>query len=286
MSEQYDQTNEPDEEEGTSLLEGIVKIYLTHVRDSIDKELKDRKLPSCYSSHGFFIRPGALYFAYKKARLEDGLIPNPAYLPSVFVWLPSELGEGERILCTTENCTHAGHPMSTKGWNNSPIARRVIGLSENYYILTKRLHCKGSCKTNMNYYDPRVMKQLSPELADEFPAFLTHRSGIDKELLELIRDGMAMGVNSNMWSTMIRTAHMRKHALRELKYCHAAATATTEADKNRISRPKFEVFSQFSDKDGYSGHYPSRSYINRVYVDYIQHIRPMLDQYMSSLTEY
>ncbi|KAE9388021.1 hypothetical protein BT96DRAFT_776850, partial [Gymnopus androsaceus JB14] len=136
------------------------------------------------------------------------LTPSPAYLPSVFVWLPNELGEESRILCTNEQCRSKGQVMSSKGWNDSPIARRVIGLSENYYILTKRIHCK-ECKTNMNYYDPRVMKQLSPELADEFPAFLTQRSGIDKELMELIRDGMALGVNSNMWTTMIRTAHMQ-----------------------------------------------------------------------------
>lgn len=285
LSEHLDQTAEPEDEENALLSSGIVEIYLTAVKDTVDRAIQSQNLPSCYASNGFFIRPGALYFEFKKARHAQTLDPSSAYLPSVFVWLPNELGESDRILCMNEQCKKQGCVMTSKGWNSSPVARRVIGLSENYYILTKRIQCK-ECRTSMNYYDPRVMKQLSPELADEFPAFLTQRSGIDKELMELIRDGMSLGVNSNMWATMIRTAHVRKHALSELKYCHAAATATAEAHAKQIDPPKFDPFSAFSDKKGYNGHYPSRWYINSVYVDYIQRIRPMLDQYMSALTGY
>ena len=47
------------------------------------------------------------------------------------------------------------------------------------------------CGKIMNLYDPIIMEQLSPGLVAAFPAFLTHRSGINKTLITLIRAGMA-----------------------------------------------------------------------------------------------
>lgn len=281
--DQIDQTTEPENEEESTLFDGAIKIYLASVKDAVDEAIKRDKIPECYKKGGFFITPSALYFAFKKSSGARALDPVHAYKPSVFLWLPMELGEGERICCTTDGCKDYDKPMSPKGWNTSPIARRVIGFSENYYIMTKRIYCK-SCNTSMNCYDPRVMKQLSPELAEEFPAFLTKRSAMDKQLLEFIRSGMTLGVNANMFSTMIRTAHMRKYDHSKLKYYYAIASENAKADAKQIERQTFKPFSAFSDKSGYNGHYPSRWYISAIYVDYIQCIRPMLDQCMAALT--
>jgi hypothetical protein len=43
----------------------------------------------------------------------------------------------------------------------------------------------------MSYYDPLILAQLDPTLVTEFPAFLTHRSGIDKTSMALIHAGVA-----------------------------------------------------------------------------------------------
>jgi hypothetical protein len=107
---------------------------------------------------------------------------------------------------------------------------------------------------------------------------------MDKQLMEFIQIGMALGVNANMFSTMVRTAHMRKYDHSKLKYYFAAATANTEADAKIIERQKFKPFSDFSDGSRKNGHYPPRWYINAVYVDYIQCIRSMLNQCTSALT--
>ena len=88
--------------------------------------------------------------------------------------------------------------MTVKGWNDNPIARRVVGLDQNYFIITKQIQCQkfpnsetSGCGKSMNYYDPSVLDQLDPTLVAEFPAFLTHRSGIDKTLMTLIHAGVA-----------------------------------------------------------------------------------------------
>ena len=75
----------------------------------------------------------------------------------------------------------------------------------------------------MNLYDPDILDQLDPSLVDEFPAFLTHRSGIDKTLVTLIRAGIAHHVSSNAWSKILQELHVREHDLRELQYLHVAA---------------------------------------------------------------
>ena len=84
--------------------------------------------------------------------------------------------------------------MHLKGWNDNPIARQIISLDQNYFIMTKRIRCRpenSGCGKTFNYYDPVILDQLDPSLVAEFPAFLTHQSGIDKTLMTLIQAGIA-----------------------------------------------------------------------------------------------
>ena len=88
--------------------------------------------------------------------------------------------------------------MTTKCWNDDPVTHRVVGLSGNYYIMTKHIQCCKSQNLNttgwddyFNYYDPVIMNQLVPGLVAEFPAFLTHCSGIDETLMALIQAGIS-----------------------------------------------------------------------------------------------
>ena len=121
-------------------------------------------------------------------------------------------------------------------------------------------------------------------LAAAFPAFLTHRSGIDKTLVTLIRAGMAHRVSSSAWGDILRELNVRRHDLRELDYLHAIYKEKKQASLLNIPEKKYTPFSSFEDKDGYAGFSPSRWYISAVYMDYMEHIRPILDQCMSALT--
>ena len=88
--------------------------------------------------------------------------------------------------------------MLSKGWFDNPIGHRVVGLDQNYFIITKQIQCQkipnsetSGCGKSMSYYDPLILAQLDPALVTEFPAFLTYRSGIDKILMTLICAGVA-----------------------------------------------------------------------------------------------
>ena len=185
-----------------------------------------------------------------------------------------------------QNYKKATAPLSIKGWNDNPIACRVVGLDSVYYVMTQRIQCHkrhGGCGKSWNLYDPMILEQMEHGLAAVFPAFLTHRSGIDKTLMTLIRAGMAHRVSANAWSTILQEMNIRKHDLHELQYLHAIHREKKNAARLDIHEKTYVPFSSFGDKDGYAGFSPSRWYLNAVYMDYMEHI-PILDQCMSALT--
>ncbi|THU80100.1 hypothetical protein K435DRAFT_874751 [Dendrothele bispora CBS 962.96] len=157
--------------------------------------------------------------------------------------------------------------------------------------MTKRFYCKKDqehgiqgCGGSMSLHHPDILKQLPPDLADEFPAFLTHRSGIDKGLLALIRAGVAHRVSSNAWEDILRELHLREHDILELRYLHSIQDQQKYNEKWNIAQTKYIPFSAFDDRTQYAGHAPSKRYINNVYMDFMESIRSCLDQCMSALT--
>ena len=138
----------------------------------------------------------------------------------------------------------------------------------------------------MSYYDPLILAQLDPTLVTEFPAFLTHRSGIDKTLMTLIRAGVAHRLSSSAWSKVLREIHVHEHDLRELKYLQAVQKDLKFRKNSGYEVQNYQPFSNFDNQSEYAGFYPSRWYINSIYMDYMEHIHPALDQCLSALTGY
>ena len=120
----------------------------------------------------------------KAEKIPDGMNPTSLYHPSVFLWLPHLLYTCP-ITCPNARCqwhSDQAHPMTIKGWNDDPVACRVVGLDQNYYIMTMQIQCRarsdqpalGGCGKSYNLYDPLVLKQFDSRLVASFPAFLTH----------------------------------------------------------------------------------------------------------------
>ena len=101
--------------------------------------------------------------------------------------------------------------------------------------------------------------------------------------MTLVRAGMSHQVSANSWSAIFCELHVCEHDLCELQYLQTIQMQmkhTFNHHEPKVYLPFFE----FDDKGGYSGFYPSQWYITNVYVDYMEHIRPILDQCMSALT--
>jgi len=71
-----------------------------------------------------------------------------------------------------------------------------------------------------------------------------------------------------------------------LKYLHSIQKDQEFKKRQNAEIKPYSPFSEFDNKLGYAGFYPSRWYINAVYMDFMSHIRPALDQCLSALTGY
>ncbi|TDL14636.1 hypothetical protein BD410DRAFT_757087, partial [Rickenella mellea] len=203
---------------------GVVKNYLASLLQDIKAQIQLKKMPDCYRAGHFWIYPRDPFFAMQKA-VQPGsgseLTPNDLYHPLVFLWVPTLL-DSTPLTCSNRSCKYfqnKSKPLTKGGWNNNPVGRRVISLDSMYYIITKRVECS-ACDKSWNLYDPLIMNQLDRGLVAEFPAFLTHRSGIDKKTMTLIRAGMAHRVSSRAWSNILRELHMREYDLRQTFTSH------------------------------------------------------------------
>ncbi|KAJ7486906.1 hypothetical protein FB451DRAFT_1082409, partial [Mycena latifolia] len=193
--------SEPLPNEATVDTSGAISIYLAGIKARLGS---------------FWIHPPAPFFALQ----EKDLKPTGLYYPSVFIWFPHLFKLGSTLTCPNRGCAHfqsTHRPLEIKGFNDKPLARRVIGLDRVYYVLTMRIQCKKKnqtgCGGSWNLYDPLILEQLDRGLADCFPAFLTARSGIDKTLMTLIRAGIAHRLSASAWSKILRELHVREHDL-------------------------------------------------------------------------
>jgi len=127
-------------EQDNPQVKGIIEAYLASVKEKLVKEIASYKMPSCYTAKTFWISPPDHFFALKKSQeSSDGLNPTSLYYPKIFVWLPEYLDKNS-ITCQNSECQYfkdPSHPMTSMGWNDNPIGHRVVGLDQNYFIITK-----------------------------------------------------------------------------------------------------------------------------------------------------
>jgi hypothetical protein len=90
-------------------------------------------------------------------------------------------------------------------------------------------------------------------------------------------------MSSSAWSSVLRELHVREHDLQELNYLYALSVVKKrERSLDVEGLHAYEPFLDFHDKNGYAGFYPSRWYINTVYMNYIEHLQSFLDQCVSA----
>lgn len=84
--------------------------------------------------------------------------------------------------------------------------------------MTARYICKGAEKHTFNGYDEGLMNRLDLSLQSEFPAVLTHRSGVSKDLVKMMRPAFQNGVGPHRLTTMLRIMHTERYDELQLQY--------------------------------------------------------------------
>jgi hypothetical protein len=219
----------PDElEEGSP-----VKLYLEEVLQKVKSQTDDdTEQPNCYKDGTFWIRPPNPIFKNLGRPMEYSL-------PDVFVWLPYFLLAEKKLKCTL--CKKTDH-VQAKDWC---FPRRVIGLEKPYYILTKSFRCD-QCEgmSSVNKYlvtfkatSAQSIALLPYYLVSEFPAFMSHKSGLDLNLLQLLRGCcFANGLGSDPFRNIVGEFQDQRYHVFLTKYLERYK----DLGKMSSSLPKFE----------------------------------------------
>jgi hypothetical protein len=214
--------------------------------------------------HNFWIRAEVAQCICKKLKIESD---KPGYYKGVKVWLP-EIQWGPDC---TPCCVRCGESKSVGDHGFDKDAQRlVVGVQANYYIITRRWKCH-ACKVNFWAWHTSCLRKLPCMKVCEFPALLTHRSAIDKEVLSLIRALCPEGTRCEHISNLLRELHLKEFDRLRLLDVHKEL-------KKTLLNPQYDPtpFSLFCDQDGYAGKVPTRDYIPAVYKKSHHDVRPFL----------
>jgi Domain of unknown function (DUF6729) len=255
---------------------GVLKEYSKEVLESIKRQLAQSGHPECYAQGTFWIRAkDPLFSIHASSARSSGLTPVELYHLDVFIWIPNHLPGAPSDF----HCPNCQHKLIRNGWNDNPIARRVKHLHRDYLLLTNRWLCpreSGGCNKSYQGTDPHILLQLPRHIQESFPAILTARAAVDKDLLSLMRTCFATRFGPEPFAALMSEMRHLDHAHRELLYLAAASIYPN-------SGQLLEPFSEFGDKTRYAGTTPSKHYYKAVFVEWMRLHRPYFDRVVASL---
>ncbi|KAL0567504.1 hypothetical protein V5O48_014489 [Marasmius crinis-equi] len=256
----------------------VLHQYLIKFCSNIQKEIKKNGRPQCYIDGQFFVHPRHPVFALHDAA-STSFSPDPLCLLPVFVWLPNHLPH--RPINFKCRC---GRRLTSNGYNDNPIARRVrTSTGRDYLLFTNRFICdprresEPGCGTSYQGYDPQILDQLPRFVQEAFPAYLTTRSVVDRLVIDQMKACFAGRFGPEPFSRMLREVQMLQHSRCELMYLSAASSYGLSGTK------QVPPFPSFNDQAKYAGTTPSLWYLKCIWTDYHAAIKIFLDRIQASL---
>ena len=108
-------------------------------------------------------------------------------------------------------------------------------------VLSRRLKCS-SCNSTFMGHNPDFIRKLPVHFQIRFPVIFTHKSGVSREIFELLRPLMQHGSGPRAMETTLREIFVRRHA-----QLHLASLSKTES---AIKNPTLQQFSTLMNPDG------------------------------------
>ncbi|KAF8170859.1 hypothetical protein K438DRAFT_203349 [Mycena galopus ATCC 62051] len=266
-----DEENLDAEEAAFSDEESVISKQFHATKTRIADESKALGQPLCYQWGDFYDRPPHPVFA-----LGRGLDLTTVYHCKIFVWLPNFLpGHPDRFKCT------CGKPLSRKGFNDNPIARRVRSMPTDFFLLTNRFICDdrwkdlSGCGTNHQGTNPHIIAQLPRFVQVAFPAYISARGAVSKLMMAQMSNTFAARFGPAPFSELVSEIQHRFHADGELMYLSAADV---------YGRTNVKSFSAFDDLQGYAASPPLIPYLKGFFTDNVSAYRIFIERFIASLS--
>jgi len=227
-----------------------------------------------------------------------------AYYRDICVWLP-DVRWGCAITCPHCSCSDR---TAAHGWRTNHFARRVVDLSDHFFIMSRRYVCHRCKEKHENDlraagvdargsdvdtsaednpytfmgYNPKSVALLPYGFHLHFPAVLTHRGALSMQVVDLMRPLFDAGVRPNTLSSLLLEMHTkryhREYICREHLLHRAAGGITAALFAESKSQPA--MFSAFDDKTKYAGLVPTGSYLTKAYITHGEQIAAYQDMEM------
>lgn len=156
-------------------------------------------------------------FFYLRQR---ALSPEQLLMPRFFYWDPLLLVD--HISCPVIHTSGTSTiPCSgllvRHGYCQMP--RRIIDLENSYYLICVRYRCN-QCKPVRTFSscNPLVIAKLPRPLAAQFPAYLSKRSGLSKQVFAIMRCCFQNSLGAKQFADSLNVLHRRFHDMLEVQY--------------------------------------------------------------------
>jgi len=136
-----------------------------------------------------------------------------------------------------------------------------------YFTFFFRVDCT-SCHHTFSYTRKSFLDQLPLEIRQQFPFFLSYKTGIDKPLLDLLLASCDNGLNLAGVRSLVQESYTKDYAERHAQYLATVVSYVHDQLTGRQGVSQYLIqheaqiapFSEFKDKKGYNGHVPSRKF--------------------------
>ena len=217
----------------------------------------------------------------------NNIYPDTFFAKDLFIWCPLTSFPEFNYVCIVEGCKGS---LKKEGWPSDPAARRVYSLGNSYYIFARQYCCK-QCNKKFLATNPEFMQSLPIYVQELFPAFMTHRSGIDKGLLNfifsLLGEGNPISGLRNTLKEIFYLNYDRKR-FQYYSYCRDLIIGSSLRNSGSLSLNLRETvivhkFGQISSKNGFNEYIPSVKYLNSVFLKKHNSLRPWYDNRVSMI---
>lgn len=294
-NEENSDSEEEDEDDSDALdesanaaqkLQGTRRPLPSWINEPFKRLLKESEnrdhnhLPPLYSIHKTFYFPSPSTFFLLDV---PSLQPHCLYQPQFFLWDPEALC-AQGIPCPSCKAPLDRHMAI-------PRPRRVVTMDSHIWFIGYRYRCRtcinpATGKTGtmtFRSWDPRILAVLPPHLADEFPAKLSHRSGISKPLFHFMRTCFQNGMGHKQFPDALRVQHHLHYDYIHLQYLdYLADGMEIDAWRGR----KWMSFLPFDDTslDGPNNFVPSAQWLRDMYDAYIERHKHDFNQHTALLS--
>ncbi|KAF9522304.1 hypothetical protein CPB83DRAFT_116942 [Crepidotus variabilis] len=237
----------------------------------------DRNRPPLYSKRTFWSQPPASYFCLEA----NPTTPTSLYRPQFFVWDP-------QALYKQLSCPACGQSLIRYSAISRP--RRVVDFDSSFWLIGYRYRCRrchhpkpGKQSVTWRSWDRRILAALPAQLASEFPAHLSHRSGMSKPLFAWMRSCFQNGMGAKQFSDALRVQHLLRYDELHLQYLDWIVSRVVMDSWMGTKYKSFLKFDDTSD-EGYNGFVPSSQWFRDMYDNFIEDHRAEFNQHMGMLT--